>query len=647
MEEEDPSRPGLRARLEAERAHLEAATAGLRGLCEELRREMEGRLPETDLSVPVRHGPYLYFRREERGLPYRIHCRLRDEPGAAEEVLLDENRLAGEGPFQLGGFAVSPDHARLAYACDAVGDERFEIRIRDLATGEELARLSDGSGHLAWASDSRTLFWIGLDDRHRRARLLRHETGGETALVYEEPDERFHLAVGRSESGAFLLMTASSRSATEVRVLDASDPGGVPRVVRPRRDGVKDSLSHAGDSFYLLTSEDGAPGGKVLAAPCAGGPWREAAAARPGVVIEDIRAFSGHLVLFLREQGRPALRVLDLRTGEPWNVPLPDAAGVLSPGENPELDTAALRIVYTSLTLPDSVYEVDMASRRVSLLKRQEVPGYDPEAYVSARIRVVSGDGAAVPVSFVYRRELFESGRNPLLLYGYGAYGLCVEPAFSASRLSLLDRGFIFAIAHVRGGGELGPDWHAGGKLLSKPNSFRDFIACAEALVRFGYGAPGRIAALGESAGGLLVGAVANQRPDLFAAIVARVPFVDVLGSLLDPENPLAPADREELGDPRDPLFRDAIAAWSPYDNVRPQDYPAFLVTAALYDPRVPFWEPVQWVARLRAARTGRRPVLLRVEESGHDGPSGRCRALEAEAFFQAFLLDALAGAAR
>lgn len=638
----DKDRPEVRAYIDEENAYCESMSGSLQKLREQLFQEMRSRLPHVYTSAQSRRGKYFYYWRQERRQAYRLYCR-REGSSGAEQVLLDENQLAaGCAGFDLGILEVSPDQHHLLYGIDNSGQEAYALFIKDLSSGEVVERLPVyGGGTAAWA-DPETFYYSALDPAQRCSLLYRHTLGGSSVLVFCEEDPAFHLAVGRSESGQYLLLALSSRSSEEVRVLDTGQPRGSFRIVECRQPDLQYSISHQDDRFFILTNAGNAPNSQVMEAPvqaCGRDHWKTVVPHRADVTIEDIRAFAHHLVLYERQAGQPRIRILDTDSGQMHSLRLGLPACV-HPVENSEFDGPILRFGYSSLTRPRSVVEYDMRSRGLKWLRRDSFLNCNPCDYREERILAASADGVRVPISLAYRKNLDRNGQNPLLLYGYGAYGLSVEPAFAAHRLSLLDRGWIFAIAHVRGGGELGSDWHSQGRRLRKRKSFHDFIACAEHLIEEGYTCPQRLAGMGESAGGLLVGVAANWRPDLFRAFVARDPFVDPVHALLDESNPTAAADWEEFGDPRrlkDFLY---LLSYSPYENVTSHPYPALLVTTALHDTRVPVGEPLRWTAKLRSCKAGNRPLLLQVNlEAGHGSPSGIVDSLHATAFAYAFLI--------
>ncbi|MGC8463230.1 MAG: S9 family peptidase [Acidimicrobiales bacterium] len=690
----DRDDPAVLAHLEAENAYTEAATARMAPLRQRLYEEIVARIAETDLSVPVRKGPWWYYARTVEGFDYPVHCRRPaqpdddgvgdpprppgpgEDPDPDEQVLLDENVLAsGHDYFALGNLSVSPDHQWLAYSVDTTGGERYRMRFRRLGTGEESPEsLEDTSYGVAWANDNETVFVVRVDEAMRPYQLWRHVVGtdpAEDVLVHEELDERFYLGVGRTRDDAYIICSLDSKITSEVWVLDADAPGGAFTVVEPRRHGIEYGVDHVrGDpdrglpGRFLIVTNDGAEDFRLVEAPDdqpGRASWLEVLPPRPGVRLEGVDPFAGHWVVAEREEGEARLRVLDPANGSSQPVTPPESPSTVWAGANPEYDTTVVRYEYTSLVTPRSVYDLDLSTGETRLRKRQQVLGdFAPQRYRTERRWATADDGTRVPISLVYRADLVSPPDEatstatgepaPCLLYGYGSYEASIDPTFSSLRLSLLDRGFVFAIAHVRGGGELGRRWYEDGKLDRKTNTFTDFVACARLLVTSGWTAPDRLVARGGSAGGLLMGAVANLAPELFRAIVAEVPFVDCLTTILDPSLPLTVLEWEEWGNPvEDPDAYQLLKSYSPYDNVRSTDaegrplrYPDLLVTGGLNDPRVGYWEPAKWVAKLRAANPDNR-VLLKMElGAGHGGPSGRYDAWRDEAFVYAFVLDAV-----
>lgn len=644
----DLSDPDTLAYLEAENAYTEAMLAHTGDLQETLYKEMVGRIKETDESARDRWDDYWYSHRTVEGLQYAIHCR-RLGPDGPEQVILDENELAaGHGYFRVGVFSPSPDHSILAYSFDVSGSEQYRMVFKDLATGELLPDVIENTSYSsAWAGDNRSFFYTVLDEAKRPFKVMRHVLGADPAddvCVHHETDDAFFAHVARTRSRRFILIHVASNTTSEALVIDANDPGSTFRLVEPRRTGVEYYVDHQGDRFVLRTNDD-AVDFKVVDAPIDSpgrASWRDVIPHREGVKIEEIDPFADHLVTLERADGLNRIRVDRVSTGESHLVEMPEPAYTLSPAMNAMYDTTIFRFSYASLVTPPSVFDYDMVSRARTLVKQQEVLGdFDPADYVTERIHATAPDGVRVPISLVARRDRARDGGGPGLLYGYGSYGYSIDASFSSARLSLLDRGYVYAISHVRGGGDLGEGWKLDGKLLRKKNSFTDFIACAEHLIAEGYVARDRLAIQGGSAGGLLMGAVTNMRPDLFTAVIAQVPFVDVVNTMLDASIPLTVIEYDEWGNPNDPTYYDYIRSYSPYDNVEAKAYPNLLVMAGLNDPRVHYWEPAKWVARLRARKTDENMLVLKTQMgAGHAGPSGRYDYLREVALQYAFILE-------
>jgi oligopeptidase B len=647
----DRSDPRVIAHLEAENSYTTTAMRHTEGLQERLYQEMRGRIKEADVSAPEQLDQYYYYSRTEAGAQYPVLCRKQQSLDAEEETLLDQNPLAAaHSYFRVGATAVSPDHRLLAYCVDTSGAEEFTLYIKDLTTGALLGEaVSNTSLGVAWANDSRTLFYTVLDGARRPCRLYRHIVGSSPStdrLIYFESDESFFLDVNRTRSRKFLLLDIASHSTSEVRFLDADHPEGDFQLVEPRAPGIEYSVVHHGSHFFITTN-DGTSDFRLAQAPVESpgkSNWSPALPCRAGVKLDGADAFSSHLALYEREAGLPQIRILDLSSGEDYLITFPEPAYTVRAHRNPQFNTSLLRFTYTSLVTPSSVVDYDMATRSWTVRKQTEVlGGYDKSRYRSERIFATAPDGQRVPISLVYRAPLHLDATRPLLLNGYGAYGLSYDPVFSSNTLSLLDRGFVVGIAHVRGGEEMGRKWYEDGKLRQKRNTFTDFIACAEHLLDQGYTAPDRMAINGGSAGGLLMGAVTNMRPDLFRVVIAEVPFVDVVNTMLDASLPLTVIEYDEWGNPNDPAAYSYIRSYSPYDNLERKDYPSILVTAGLNDPRVAYWEPAKWTARLRVLKTDDHRLLLRTNMgAGHGGPSGRFDFLREIAFKYAFMLDVL-----
>ena len=643
--------PEVIAHLKAENAYTDAVMAPTEALRERLYREIVGRVQESDTSAPSFFRGYWNYTRTVEALDYEIYCRRAGSMDAPEQVLLDGNELArGHEYFDLGFVEASPDQNLLAYAADYSGAELFELRFRNLETASDLDDvLQDVYYGFAWASDNQTFFYIKADAAMRPFQVWRHRLATpptQDVLVLHEDDERFELSVEPTKSERYIIFSSTSQVTAECSFVDADAPETEPKMIEPRRQGIEYSVDHQEDRFLILTN-DGARNFQLVAAPISN-PGRESWVAvvpeRESVRINFIDVHKNHLVLGERSNGLQQLEVLDSATGQAHTVDQPDAAYTAFPGSNPVYDSDVMRFFYTSLTAPFSAVDYDMRTRVRTLVKEQPVRGgYDRNDYLTERLWATAPDGVRVPISLVRKRGVERTGANPALLYGYGAYEVSNDPMFDPVRLSLLERGFVYAIAHVRGGGEMGRSWYEDGKFLSKTNTFTDFIACATYLVDNGYTSPAKLAIRGRSAGGLLIGAVLNARPDLFACAVAQVPFVDVVTTMLDETVPLTVTEFEEWGNPNDVEYYQYMKAYSPYDNVKKADYPAMLVTGGLNDPRVAYWEPAKWVAKLRETRRDHRPLLLQTEMSaGHSGPSGRYESWREEAFITAFLLGQL-----
>jgi oligopeptidase B len=648
--------PDIRAYLEAENAYTKAAMAPTEGLQARLFEEMKARIKEDDSSVPSRDGALAYYQRFETGGQHPLFCRRpADAPGGVmsregEEVLLDGNKEAeGESFFRVAACEHSSDHRLLAYAVDRNGSERYRITVKDLESGRVLPDVIEGAqGSLVWANDGRTLFYVTLDAEHRPSKVFRHRLGEDPAgdeLVYEERDPGFFVGLDKTESDRFIVISAHDHTTSEVRVIDAGAPESAPRLIAARERDIEYEVTDQGERFVILTNADGAIDFKVVEAPLdrpGREHWRELVPHVPSRLILDLLAFKDFLVRLEREDGLPRIVVRTLASGEEHAIAFDEEAYSLGLVPGYLYDTTQLRFAYSSLTTPQQVFDYDMATRARALLKEQEVPsGHDPGDYEARRILARSHDGEEVPVSLVYARSTPLDGSAPVLLYGYGSYGMSIPAAFSSNRFSLIDRGFVYAIAHVRGGTDKGYGWYLHGKREKKVNTFHDYVAAAEALIAQGFTRAGQIVGHGGSAGGLLMGAVANMRPELFRGIVAEVPFVDVLTTMCDKDLPLTPPEWPEWGNPLESLeaYR-TIAAYSPYDNVAARAYPAILATAGLTDPRVTYWEPAKWVARLRATKTDDNLLLLHtIMTAGHGGASGRFDKLKEVALAYAFAL--------
>ncbi len=653
--------PAVLAYLEAENRYTEAMLNHTEALQVTLYDEMKSRIKETDDSVPVAHGGYFYYYREEKGKQYRIYCRRKGSLDANEQILIDLNEEAeGRDYLRMGNFKVSPDHSLLGFALDTDGSETFTLQVKNLATGELLPdRIENTYYGLEWGNDNRTLYYTTLDPALRPYKLHRHRLGDdatEDEVVYHEEDERFFLRLYKAKSGRYIFCALGSAVTSEVFAIDADDSGAKPKLVQPRVQDMEYFVTHhcsrnREERFLVLTNWE-AENFRVMAAPVdapARENWQELIPHSAEVMLDRIEPFQDFLVVWERESGLTHIRIQDLRAGaffagqesSSHRIEQLEPVYTVSHGQNPEFTSQALRYRYSSLVSPQTVFDYDMRRRVRTLLKQDEVNDYDPAAFKTERIWAAAPDDVQVPVSLVFPAGLERDANNPCLLIGYGSYGISYDPYFSSNLVSLLQRGFVVAYAHIRGGGEMGRQWKDDGKYLKKKNTFTDFIACAETIIERGYTSPRCLMISGRSAGGLLMGAVTNMRPDLFAGVVAGVPFVDVVNTMLDASIPLTVIEWEEWGNPADPEYYHYMKSYSPYDNVEAKDYPAILATAGLNDPRVQYWEPAKWVAKLRACKTDDNPLLLKTEMgAGHFSKSGRYDYLEEVALEYAFILD-------
>ncbi len=643
----EKSNPEVISYLEAENAYTAAYMKPTEAFQEKLYQEMLGRIKQTDTNVPYRLGDYFYYTRTEQGKQYPIFCRKRGSLDAKEEITLDVNELAkGQKFMSVGAYRVSDDGNLLAYSTDNTGYRQYTLHVKDLRTGELLSENIERVDSVDWARDNKTIFYVTEDPVTKRSdKFFRHAVGSkDSELVYEEKDELYDIGSYRTRDRALVCVQSESKTTTEVRCLAADRPADGPRVILPRENDHKYYVDHRGDLLYIRTNKGG-KNYRLVTAP-AGDPsvrnWKEIVAHRPEVKLDDFDLFSDHMVLSERDKGLQKLRVVGFSDNRADEIAFPDPAYTVALAENPEFDTHTVRYRYQSLTTPNSVYDYDVKTRKSTLLKRNEVlGGYDPANYTSERVFATAKDGTKIPISIVYRKGLKRDGKSPMLLYGYGSYGISIDPTFSSSRVSLLDRGVVYAIAHIRGGGELGEDWREAGRMMQKKNTFTDFIDCAEYLIKEKYTSSDRLAIQGGSAGGLLMGAVVNMRPDLFRVVEAQVPFVDVVNTMLDASLPLTTGEYLEWGNPNEKAAYDYIKSYSPYDNVAAKAYPAMLVRVSLNDSQVPYWEGTKLVAKLRELKTDKNPLLLKVNMgAGHGGASGRYDALRDVAFDYAFILS-------
>ena len=647
--------PEVISHLEAENAYTEAAMASTKGLQETLYKEMLGRIKQTDLSVPSRTGGYWYYSRTEEGRQYPYMCRRKGTMEATEELLLDLNALAeGHKFLALGGYAVSDDANWLAYSVDTTGYRQHTLYVKDLRTGALSNEKIERTGSIVWANDNKTIFYTTEDAVSKRSdKFWRHAVGAQGSdLVYDEKDELFDIGAGRSLDRKVIFLASYAKTSREYRYLPADQPAAEPKIVVPRGEGHEYDVDHYDGQFYITTNR-GAKNFKVVTAPMTDPSeknWKEFIPHNLAVKIESLSFFKRHLVVSERERGLNYLRVIEMtpaaaggqtKVGRSHRIATDEPDYAMGLSANPEFDTTTIRYSYQSMVTPATVYEYDLNTKERTLLKRQQVlGGYDPAQYEAKRVWAHARDGKQVPISLVYRKGLKLDGQAPMLLYAYGSYGASMAPTFSSNRLSLLDRGVVYGIAYIRGGGELGEEWREQGRMMLKMNTFNDFIDSAEYLVKNKYTASDRLVIQGGSAGGLLMGAVVNMRPDLFKAVVAQVPFVDVMNTMLDATLPLTTSEYTEWGNPNEKPAFDYMMKYSPYDNIKAQAYPAVLVQVSLNDSQVPYWEGAKFVAKLRAMKTDANPVLLKTNlGAGHGGASGRYDALHETAFTNAFVL--------
>lgn len=644
--------PEVAQYLEAENAYTDAVMKPFEGLQKKLYDEMISHIKETDVNVPYKKGDYFYNSRWEKGLQYLIHFRQNRDLQAAEELTIDENQLAeGQKFLSLGAYLPSDDANLLAFSVDYTGFRQYQLHVRDLRTGKDSPVIAEKVGSMAWANDNQSLFYTVEEEKTKRQyRLYRHSMGsepGNDALVFEEPDERFNIGVQKTRSGKFLILEIGSHTTSETRFLDAAQPAGEWKLIAPRQQDVEYYVEHRDDQFFIRTNDTGR-NFRLVTAPVeapAKSNWKEIVPHRPDVMLNGVEVFQDFYVLVERENGLPELTVVNFATGNKRRIVFPEPTYTALPGNNREFKTNFFRYQYQSLMTPPSAFDYDVEHHTSILLKQMEVPGgYDRANYASERVWATAMDGTKIPISVVYRKDLKKpEGRNPLYVYAYGSYGYNLPVIFSAARLSLLDRGVVMAYAHIRGGGDMGKAWHDAGRMMNKMNTFTDFIACTEYLVANKYGARDQIVIEGGSAGGLLMGAVTNLRPDLFKVVVSQVPFLDVMNTMLDASLPLTVPEYEEWGNPNEKAAYDYMLQYSPYDNVKEGAYPAMLVKTSFNDSQVMYWEPAKYVAKLRTLKRDGSQLLLKTNmAAGHAGASGRYDRFKEVAFNYAFILTQL-----
>ena len=643
--------PRVREYLEAENAYAEQVTADEKPFAEKLYSETLSHIKQTDTSVPYRKRGYWYYSRTEEGKQYPVLCRKKETLSAPEEVMLDVNELAqGEKFMSLGAAEVSDDSNLLAYTTDNVGFRQYRLHVKDLRTGKQLADTAERVDSVIWAADNKTLIYTTEDAQTKRGNLAhRHVLGTDAAgdpVIFDEKDERYDVDVSRTRDGKYLLMGSNSHVTSEERFVAADTPNGDWKIIEPRKEGIRYDADEGNDIFYIRVN-DTDPSYRLVTAPVAApgkSHWSELIAARKDVPIEDVDAFKSFYVVTERVKGLPVLQVVAMKNKETHAVEVPEPAYQLSAATNAEFDTDKYRYNYQSPITPSSTFEYDVQKQTSTLLKQQEVPGgYDKSRYTVERLFVPAKDGVGIPVTVVYRKDMFKRGENPLFVYGYGSYGITIPDTFSVSLLALLDRGVVTTVAHIRGGGELGEAWHDAGKMMTKRNTFTDFIDATEGLLAQGYGKRGDVGIEGGSAGGMLMGAVTNMRPDLFKVVLCEVPFVDVMNTMLDATLPLTVTEYEEWGNPNQKAAFDYMLSYSPYDNVAAKAYPSILVQTSFDDSQVMYWEPSKYVAKLRALKTDQNPLVFFINmHGGHGGSSGRYDRIREQDRRYAFMLTQL-----
>jgi oligopeptidase B len=646
----DKKNPEVINYLKAENAYTDAIMQPTKALQDKLYKEMLGHIKETDATVPAKFDQYYYYSRTEQGKQYRIHCRKKGSTEAPEEIILDVNKLAvGQKFMSLGSFSISDDGNLLAYSTDNTGYRQYKLHIRDLRTGKDLTDTAEKTGSIVWANDNKTLFYTVEDKAKRQYQVYKHTLGGESTsdqLVFEEKDERFGVGVSKTRDKKFLFLSSHSHTTTEYRYLAANDTTGQWQLFMPRQQDIEYYLDHGANDFYIRINDKGRTF-RLLTTPDKSSDknsWKEIQALRADTMLEDVDVFKDFYVLSERFAGLPRLTVVKLSDGSKETIAMPEPSYDAFGGTNMEYDTSKFRYAYESMVTPASTFDFDTITHKSILLKTQEIPGgFDASKYKLERLYATAKDGTKVPISVVYRKDLKTEGKNPLYINGYGSYGFPMSVDFNSNNLSLLDRGVVVAIPHIRGGGDMGKPWHDDGRMMKKMNTFTDFIAATEHLLDTGYGDKNKVAIEGRSAGGLLMGAVVNLHPELYRAVVMGVPFVDVINTMLDESLPLTVGEFEEWGNPKEKPAFDYMLSYSPYDNLAKKDYPAILVRTSLNDSQVGYWEPAKYVAKLRTLKTDKHVLLFQTNmEAGHGGSSGRYDHLHEKAFEFAFILTQL-----